>query len=231
MAGQGTQTKPPPQGAGTHPNILFSGWDSSWSSRLVVDQATLTEALNCDPAFQTWTDSPGANESRPMNCVTWYEAMAFCSWDGGYLPTDAEWNFASSGGSQYRVYPWSVPPNNETANNSYSNYYDLVLEDCVGDGVAGCSLNDIARVGSRPLGDGRWGHSDLNGNMREWVLDWYVHPYPTPCNNCAQLGSGDSRVVRGASFADPLNSISGRGFQPPTLRQGGIGFRCGRDPI
>jgi len=39
-----------------------------------------------------------------INCITWYEAMAFCIWDGGYLPTEAEWD-ALRGGARTNGYP------------------------------------------------------------------------------------------------------------------------------
>jgi formylglycine-generating enzyme required for sulfatase activity len=54
---------------------------------LVANTAALVTAVKCSSTYQPWTDAPGANENKPMSCVTWYEAMAFCIWDGGYLPT------------------------------------------------------------------------------------------------------------------------------------------------
>ena len=61
-----------------------------------------TNHLKCYPGYQTWLDTPGTptEEDYPINCIDWYEAFAFCIWDGGYLPTEAEWGYAAAGGQQ-----------------------------------------------------------------------------------------------------------------------------------
>jgi sulfatase modifying factor 1 len=224
-AGMGTQASPPQPGAGAHANIGGSGWSASWNTSLVADKAALVAAVKCDSMYQTWTDTPAANEHRPMSCIDWYEAMAFCAWDGGYLATEAEWNYAAAGGDQQRAYPWSSPASSLTLDGSYASYK------CLGDGTAGCAVTDLVAVGNKPLGDGRWGQSDLAGNVREWTLDWLAS-YATPCTNCANATISSYRVIRGGSYVvAPANLRAGyRSNAPPTGRSSGIGVRCARPP-
>lgn len=226
-AGMGTQSRPPSSGSGAHASTVGSGWSTSWNANLATDTAALVSAVKCSAAFQTWTDAPAANERRPMNCITWYEAMGFCVWDGGYLPTEAEWNYAATGGDQQRAYPWSSPPGSLTLDSSYASYNDGT--NCLGDGMAGCAVTDLVPVGTRTAGDGRWGQSDLAGNVLEWMLDWYA-PYVNKCENCVNLTAAMAKVIRGGSFLkDPSILRTGyRGSFAPTSRSNGLGFRCAR---
>jgi sulfatase modifying factor 1 len=179
--------------------------------------------------YQTWTDSPGANENQSINCVTWYEAMAFCRWDGGYLPTDLEWNYAASGGSDQRAYPWSSPANSLAIDCTYANYNINVPVGayCVNGMVGGTN-----RVGSEsPKGDGRWGHSDLAGNLYKWLLDT-DGAYPAQCSDCANLTTSANRVIRGGGNGNPDSTLR-TGFHntvAPATRSLGLGFRCAQTP-
>jgi len=231
-AGKGTQTSPPSAGDGAHPLIAGSGWDSAWNTgsdpdgpNLTTDTVALKTALKSCGSYSTWTDAAGSNESLPMNCVNWYELFAFCAWDGGRLPTEAEWNYAAAGGSEQREYPWG----SATPDSTYAVY------DCTGDGsgAGNCAFSDIQPVGSRsPKGDGRYGQSDLAGSMWEWNLDWYA-PYQNSCNDCANLSAASGRVVRGGGWSGGASGLRAayRDFYGPAYRVFSIGARCSRTPL
>jgi sulfatase modifying factor 1 len=146
----------PSEGAGAHPLIAESGWNGAWDGELPSSSTGLAANLNCDDDWQTWTDTAGENERHPINCVNWFEAFAFCIWDGGRLPTEAEWEYAAAGGDANRLYPWgSEAPGVAPLR---ANFYD----------TAGSPHID---VGSYPDGGSRWGQQDMAGSMFEWVFD------------------------------------------------------------
>jgi formylglycine-generating enzyme required for sulfatase activity len=223
-------TARPAEGDGAHPRVAGSGWKSSWDVYLPQSRAELGEALKCNPSLATWTDDPGPSEDQPINCVSWYLAFAFCAWDGGRLPTDAEWYFAATRGEQGAKYPWGDTPAPDQQHGSF---------DCAADGSApnACAPSDILGVGVAAQGDGRWGHADLFGNMREWALDYFA-AYPASCDDCAQTSKpadDQGRSTWGGDFAHPavadmassrIGFMVDNGAKPETFH----GFRCARKP-
>lgn len=221
-----------PNGAGKNPNNqpADTGWDAAnWNASLDGDASELETNLRLCSVYSTWTDTAGtaAAESRPLDCLNWFEAEAFCIWDGGRLPTEAEWNYAASGGTEQRVYPWGLAaPGADTILADYKCYYGSPSGTCAG-------VASIAPVGSSAAGNGKWGQSDLAGGVYEWVQDWFT-TYPATCNNCAVLaqGPGPYRVIRGGSFMTAAASIavSVRANNGPSIHNNyfDLGARCAR---
>ena len=225
-AGMGTRASPPLTGAGArmlNGTANQSGWDPTWEAILAADTTALIAAVKC--ATYSWTDVAGANEALPMNCITWFEAFAFCAWDGGFLPTEAEWNYTAVGGSEHRAYPWSSPASSLPIDCTHANYTPSAA--CVTPPGAGA----VNRVGSEsPTGDGKWGQADLGGNVWEWTLDSYDEAYPRPCDDCANLTVASPRVIRGGGFIDPASNLRGafRYYFGQGTRSHFLGVRCAR---
>jgi formylglycine-generating enzyme required for sulfatase activity len=221
----------PAPGDGANPRIMGSGWDPAWDfGQLPADKAGLIADLKCgEPSFQTWTDTPGPNENLPMNCVSWQMAFAFCAWDGGRLPTDAEWSYAASGGAAARPYPWGDQSPDPTL-AVYCTTYSTATMQCPSP-----TAGDILPVGSKPDGNGAFGHSDLAGSMAEWTLDWF-NAFPTTCLDCANLSDPEQRNLRstwggdwvhGDTFLHAYSRIA-RPADMNGTAENFIGFRCAR---
>jgi sulfatase modifying factor 1 len=203
------------EGAGKAPHIGADvGWRKEYKEHLPATAEELVEGMVAC-ADHTWADD-FSNDRLPINCVSFYVAYAFCIWDGGRLPTEAEWNYAAAGGNEQRVYPWfQKAAENDT--NPDRAYFDQL------DGLP------IA-VGSRPAGAGRWGHQDLAGNVFEWTLDFYGD-YPETCVDCLNVTAAEWRVKRGGGYLHPIESlvVAARWAQAGDFPSSDVGFRCARD--
>jgi sulfatase modifying factor 1 len=212
----------PWSGIGRHPRIANSGWQNEFTAQLPATAEELEQNWSvCRlPELSTY---PAGADNVPLNCVTWYEAFAFCAWDGGRLPTLAELAYAGAGGDENRLYPWgdAPPPNAQRASFGCAEF-GLVRPEC--------SNPPTTLVGARPLGIGRFGQYDLAGSVEEWVLDG-LPTLAEPCTDCVSLIDVSSRTARGGSWVDDADMLENRWFRtlPPDVPTPFNGIRCARD--
>lgn len=157
---------------------------------------------DCEPARADSTLCNGARPDRerhPINCVSWYQAEAFCAWREARLPTEAEWEYAARGGERYLTYPWGdEPPDGRTCWKQPTS----------------CEVASYA--------PGAFGIYDLSGNVWEWVGDGFG-PYPWPDPDSPHRG------YRGGSFSrrfEKWMQIRLRNWWTPDKHGAHLGFRC-----
>jgi sulfatase modifying factor 1 len=197
-------------------NDTGGSYEPGWVAGDDINIAPTNTNLGSCGDHSAWTQSEGSNENLPINCVNWWESYAFCIWDGGFLPSEAEYAYAAAGGSRQREYPWGAAP--PTA--AYAIY-----------GATG-----VEAVGTATMGVARWGQLDMAGDVWEWNLDWYNN-YVDPCTDCANLtaATNSPRVLRGSNYPNGTGYLLATDrypFQPSDrdLTVGGVGFRCARAP-
>jgi len=104
-----------------------------------------------------WSDHRFSAPEQPVVTVSWDDAMAYCAWAGGRLPTEAQWEHCARG-ADGRHFPWGFDePSPERAHFAQ-------------DWNAGATC----AIGIHPAGIGPFGNHDLTGNVWEWCLDAFV---------------------------------------------------------
>jgi formylglycine-generating enzyme required for sulfatase activity len=206
-----------------------AGWDATaWNGPPDLDP---TDANLTSCPDSTWTSVAAGQENLPINCVNWWEAYAFCIWDGGFLPSEAEWEYAAAGGSLQREYPWGATTPGTACPGAGCEY---AIYNCdYPSGTGSCTgVANIAPVGTATLGAGLWGQLDMAGDVVEWNLDWYEASYGNPCADCSYLAPETERAFRGGHFGVGVAGLSppDRAGSAPTGRDSTWGFRCARTP-
>ena len=168
----------------------------------------------------------GQRSRHPQNGLSWAQARSVCTFLGGRLPSEAEWEYAADGSSSHRLYPWGNSPDPSCGVHAVFD-----------DGGPGCGSGGTMEVGPtlRVAGQSGVGAQDMAGNVWEWVEDcWHSNYVGAPQDGgawTADCGS-TSKVVRGASYLDRevgWMRTAYRTSSTPTFRDAFAGVRCARD--
>ena len=127
---------------------------------------------------------------------------------GFRLPTEAEWEWAAKGGTEYK---WAGT-NERSKLENYAWY-------------SANSNNQTHEVKKKqPNGYGLY---DMSGNVWEWCWDWYSSSTPTGGQDPTGAASGDYRVFRGGSWFDGAVGAAraSRDHSDPDIRSFHLGLR------
>ena len=165
-------------------------------------------------------------DDYPVMHVTFTHAQSYCTWAGGKLPSEAQWEKAARG-TEGHMFPWGDdPPNAERVNLCDSSCArGTERENHFSDGYPGTSP-----VGSFPFGASPYGVLDMAGNVWEWTFDRFQSTYysTSPEENPVGPASGSSRTIRGGSWSNPTSGIrtAARTSLTPDKILDTLGFRC-----
>ena len=142
------------------------------------------KAMPLNNQYQWWDFVKGANWrhpegpksdlrgrlNHPVVQVAYDDGIAYYSWAGGRLPTEAEFEYAARGGMERKRYAWGdeFRPGGKFMANTFQGHFPE--NNTAEDGYASTSP-----VGSFPANS--YGLYDMAGNVRKWTSDWYRPDY------------------------------------------------------
>jgi len=173
------------------------------------------KATGYQPEPAHWSNPAFSADLQPVVGVAHKDAVAYCKWAGGRLPTEAEWEWAARG-PEGGKFPWG----NADATEKLAVYK---AED-------GSGPQHPEPVGSRPDGMSWCGALDMAGNVTQWCQDWYI---PQRRGEAAidpliaEKVDAEVRVIRGGSWVHSIALARSfyRSLLPPDATTDTNGFR------
>lgn len=182
---------------------------------------------------------------HPVDSISWFAARDYCTYRGGRLPTEREWEYAARGPDSL-TFPWGNDFNDDfVVNNRPLEAGSLSVMNADGSPV-------------RPQGRSWVGAIDMSGSVSEWtstIYDVYdfseelydlqgLYPYPYNAFDGREMNQTEEeyygtaplytvRVVRGGSYYifDDIVRTSARDWDDADSIPPYRGFRCVRTEL
>ncbi|MBI5367826.1 MAG: SUMF1/EgtB/PvdO family nonheme iron enzyme [Planctomycetes bacterium] len=178
-----------------------------WMGKFAITNEEYGRFLQANPGVEApvhWTNSRFNGPRQPVVGVEWAPALAYCTWAGMSLPTEAQWEYACRAGSSSR---WCFGDSPEHIGEH-----------------AWYGLNSGERT--HPVGEKQpnvWGLFDVHGNVWEWCAD----TYGTYHAEVVVEPPGPGRLLRGGAWNSDEVALrcAYRGGNRHLARNADFGFR------
>lgn len=167
-----------------------------------------------------WAEPSWNQPDLPVVGVVWFEAVAYCKWAGGRLPSEAQWEKAAGWDpeAQRKVkYPWGDDWNANKANTAELGKRHTT------------PVGQFCDEGASP-----YGACDMAGNAWEWCSTLH-QPFPYVADDGREdLEAKGTRTLRGGSWINARHEARTSYRLPPfpgdfILFDPTNGFRCASD--
>ena len=187
-----------------------------------VTQALWLAVMGSNPSYFTPTNGYAENLQRPMERVSWNDCQQFVSklnqmtGKNFRLPTEAEWEYAASGGKKSHGYKY--------AGSNTIGYVAWYLDNSY---ALGSSSPDYGTHTVATKAPNELGLYDMSGNVWEWCQDRYGSYSSEAQTNPTGPSSGSQRIFRGGSWDDSASGcrVSTRGYYGPSNTYNYLGLR------
>lgn len=205
-------------GYATEKHWSDAGW--AWKQEAGLVAPAYWQRQDGDWHERVMDETGSLERTSPVCHICYWEAEAYASWAGKRLPTETEWEAASSwdpATGTKRLYPWG----DDAPSLEHANLDALTFRP--------------AKVGSYAKGVSPIGCWGMIGDVWEWTAtDFSAYPgYETfPYPEYSEVFFGDEyKVLRGGAWATRPGAIRNtfRNWDYPIRRQIFSGVRCARD--
>jgi formylglycine-generating enzyme len=205
--------------------------ETTWDAYLAFYSATATEGRTTDTeGSRLLTDVDGitgptppygqpdqnwGRGERPAITMTFHAAETYCRWLSGVtgktyrLPTEAEWEYASRGGTQ-RSYFFEGSANDFTQQGIFQKLFrkrsEVINKYVIFKENSGLKTGEPGEVEANP-----YGLKNMLGNAAEYCSDWYAadaySTRPDGATDPRGPSSGEEHVIRGGSFKSGVGEV------------------------